>query len=138
MKIFLFHQVTRDFFPLAKIHKNGFRKVFNVWTKSHFSTFEVGWRLLLWSQKCLSECFLDRYKKLLDPSKLRNSTFLGKCLKWNLNLQKWSKGLCLDVSEPKKRLATQSTETALSNQQGNQVFVKENENLYLYKRNLNL
>ena len=26
----------------TKTHKEGFRKVFNVWTKSHFSNFEVG------------------------------------------------------------------------------------------------
>ena len=35
--------------------------------------------------------FLNRYRKLLDPSKLRNCEFLGKCSKWNLNFQNWSK-----------------------------------------------
>ena len=34
--------LTRDAFPTAKTRKEGFRKVFNVWTKSHFSNFEVG------------------------------------------------------------------------------------------------
>ena len=32
----------RDAFPAAKICKEGFRKVFNVWTKSHFSNSDVG------------------------------------------------------------------------------------------------
>ena len=41
--------------------------------------------------------------------------FLEKCLKWNLNSQKWSKSLCLGVSEPTKRLAAQSTAYALRN-----------------------
>ena len=34
--------LTRDAFIAAKILKEGFRKVYNVWTKSHFSNFEVG------------------------------------------------------------------------------------------------
>ena len=46
--------------------------------------------------------------------------------------------MCLGVSDPTKRLAVQSTVTALSNLQGNQAFVKENENKYMCKRNLNL
>ena len=33
---------TREAFPAVKICKEGLRKVFNVWTKSHFSNFEVG------------------------------------------------------------------------------------------------
>ena len=33
---------ARDAFPAAKIRKKGFRKVFNVWTKLHFSNFEEG------------------------------------------------------------------------------------------------
>ena len=33
---------TRDAFPAAKIRKEKFRKVFNIWTKSHFNNFEVG------------------------------------------------------------------------------------------------
>ena len=45
---------TRDTFPVEKIRKEVFRKVFNVWTKSHFSNFEVGWRTFPWSRKCLS------------------------------------------------------------------------------------
>ena len=39
--------------------------------------------------------------------------------------------MCLSVSDPTKWLAVQSTLTALPNQQGNQVFVKENENKYV-------
>ena len=35
--------------------------------------------------------------------------FLGKCSKSNLNIENWSKALGLDVSEPTKRLAAQST-----------------------------
>ena len=52
--------------------------------------------------------------------------FLGKCSKWNLNFQNWSKAVfrCLQT---KKRLAAQSTAYALRNQQGKQAFVKENE-----------
>ena len=33
---------TRDAFPAPKTRKEGFRKVFNVWAKSHFSNFKVG------------------------------------------------------------------------------------------------
>ena len=39
--------------------------------------------------------FLNRYKLLVDPSKLSNRVFLGKCWKWNLIFQNWSKALCL-------------------------------------------
>ena len=49
----------------------------------------------------------------MGPSKLRNSVFLRKCLKWNSNFQNWSKALCLVVSEPTKRLAAQSMQHAL-------------------------
>ena len=52
--------------------------------------------------------------------------FLGKCSKWNLNFQNWSKALCLGVSEP-VLLAAQSTAYALRNRQGKQAFIKENE-----------
>ena len=45
---------TRGAFPAAKIRKEGFRKVFNVWNKSLFSNFEVGWKTFPWSRKCLS------------------------------------------------------------------------------------
>ena len=51
--------------------------------------------------------------------------FLGKCLKWNLNFQIWSKVLCLGVSEPTKRLAAQSAAYALLNRQGKHAFVNE-------------
>ena len=54
-------------------------------------------------------------RRFLNPSKLRNRVFLGKCSKWNLNFQNWSKPLCLGVSEPTKRLAAQSTAYALRN-----------------------
>ena len=53
--------------------------------------------------------FLNSYKQLVGPSKLRNRVFLGICSKWNLIFQNWSKAFCLGVSEPTKRLATQST-----------------------------
>ena len=33
---------TREAFPAVKICKEGLRKVFNVWNKSHFSNFEMG------------------------------------------------------------------------------------------------
>ena len=39
---------TRDAFPAAKIRKEGYRKVFNVWTESYFSNFEVGLRTFPW------------------------------------------------------------------------------------------
>ena len=41
-KDFQFFNGTRDAIPAAKIRKSGLRKVFTVWTKSHFSNFEVG------------------------------------------------------------------------------------------------
>ena len=41
-----------------------------------------------------------------------------KCSKWNSNFQNWSKALCLDVSEPTKRLAAHSTAYALRYRQG--------------------
>ena len=37
-----FSQKTRDAFPTAKVRKEGFQNVFNVWVKSHFSNFELG------------------------------------------------------------------------------------------------
>ena len=43
--------------------------------------------------------FLNRYKNLLGPSKLRNHAFLEKYLKWNLNFQNWSKALRLPPSQ---------------------------------------
>ena len=46
--------------------------------------------------------------------------------------------MCLGVSDPTKQLAVQSTVTALPNRQDDQAFVKENENKYMCKRNLNL
>ena len=33
--------ITSDI-NVAKVRKEGFRKVFNVWTKSHLSNFELG------------------------------------------------------------------------------------------------
>ena len=33
---------TRDIFSAAKSYKKRFRNVFNVWTKSHLSNFEIG------------------------------------------------------------------------------------------------
>ena len=41
--------------------------------------------------------------------------FLGKCSKWNLNFQIWSKSFCLGVSEPTKQMAAQNTAYALGN-----------------------
>ena len=93
---------TRDVFPAAKIRKEGFRKVFNVWAESHFSNFEVGRQTFPRSRKCLS-VVLKQIQKITGPSKLRNRVFLGKCSKWNLNFQNWSKAFCLGVSEPAKR-----------------------------------
>ena len=52
---------------------------------------------------------------------------LGKCWKWNLIFQNWSKSLCSGISEPTKRLALKSTAYALRNWQVKQAFVKENE-----------
>ena len=64
--------------------------------------------------------------------------FHGKCSKWNLNFQNWSKSLSLSVSEPTKRLADPSTAYALRNRQGRYAFLKENEKKYLFKRNLDM
>ena len=33
---------TRDAFPAVKIRKEGFFNIFNAWTRSHYSNFEVG------------------------------------------------------------------------------------------------
>ena len=41
-------------YPAAKICIEGFQKVFNVWTESHFISFEAEWRIFPWSQNCLS------------------------------------------------------------------------------------
>ena len=46
----------------------------------------------------------------------------------------YSKSFCLDVSEPTKRLAAQSTAYALRNWQGKLAFVKQNEK---YEKNEN-
>ena len=110
---------TRDAFPAAKIRKEGFGKVFNVWTKSYFSNLLTN----------ICRWFLNGQKWLVNPSKLRNRVFLGKCSKWNLNFQNWSKAFCLGVSESTKRLAAQSTAYALRNRQGKQAFIKESEKI---------
>ena len=57
--------------------------------------------------------------------------FLGKCWKLNLNVQNWTKALCLGASEPTKR-------KAFRKRQGKYTFVKENKTKYLCKRNLSL
>ena len=75
----------------------------------------------------VSGSYLNRYKLLLDPSKLENHVFLGRCLKWNSNFQNCSKSLYLGVSEPTKQLAAQSTAYALRKWQCKQTFVKKNE-----------
>ena len=56
----------------------------------------------------------------MGPPKLRNRVLLGKCSKWSLHFQNWSKALCLGVSESTKGLA-------LRNRQGEWAFVKYNE-----------
>ena len=70
-------------------------------------------------------------------SKLQNGVFLRKYLKWNLNVQNWSKALCLCVSALTKRLVAQSIAYDLRKRQSKHAFVKENEN-NICKRNLNL
>ena len=82
--------------------------------------------------------FLNRYKQLLGPSKLRNRVFLRKFSEWNSNFQNWSKAFCLGVSEPTNRLTALSTAYTLRNRQGKPVVIKENQKKYLCKRNLNL
>ena len=61
----------------------------------------------------------------MGPSKLRNCVFLGKCSKWNLNFQNWSKSLCLGVSEPTKQFAAQSTTYVMRNRQSKEPFAKK-------------
>ena len=61
----------------------------------------------------------------MGPSKLRNCLFLGKCSKWNLNFQNWSKSLCLGVSEPTKQFAAQSTTYVVRNRHSKEPFVKK-------------
>ena len=118
---------TRDSFPAAKIRKEGSQKLLTVETKSRFSNFYVGWRRSPIHEN-ICWWFLNRHKHLTGASKLRNCVFLGKCLKWNLSFQNWSKSLCLCVSGPTKRLTAQSTAAyALRNWQGKQEFVKENK-----------
>ena len=43
--------------PAIKIRKEWSRKIFNFWTKSHFSNFEMGWGTFPWSRKFLSVFF---------------------------------------------------------------------------------
>ena len=50
--------------------------------------------------------FLNRYKQLLGPSKLRNCVFLGKYSKWILNFQNWS---IVSPSQQKGWLLTNTT-----------------------------
>ena len=119
---------TRDPFPAAKIRKERFGKIFNVWTKSHLLTLRWDNRRSAGHEN-VYRWFLNRYKWLLGPSKLRNCVFLGKCSKWNLGFQNWSNSLCLGVSEPTKRLNIQSTAYALRDWQGKQAFVKESEKI---------
>ena len=92
---------TRDAFPAAKTRKEGFRKVFNVWSKSHFSNFGVGWRTFPWSQKCLS--VVHKIFKICEKH-------------------------CVQVfpSEPTKLLAAQSTAYALRNRKWKKKFCKRN------------
>ena len=79
MKLFLFHQITRDAFPAAKLCKKGFWKVFNVWTKSHFSNFQVRWWPFLWSQHSLDPPFLKGGSKFwLPPPEGQESEKLKK------------------------------------------------------------
>ena len=64
--------------------------------------------------------------------KLRNCKLFEKFSKWKLNFQNWSKGFCLGVSEPTKRLAAHSTAYALRNRQVQHKFVKKmKENICL-------
>ena len=49
--------ITRNAFLAAKLRKDGFRKLFTVRTKSHFSNFELGWPTFAWSRECLSLVF---------------------------------------------------------------------------------
>ena len=131
-KLSVFHQlITRDVFPAANIRKGRFRKVSNVWIKSHFNNFELGWRTFPWSPKCW--WFLNRYKDLLGPSKLKSRACLEKYSKLNLTFQNWSKALWSGIFEQTKRLAVQSVAYALLNRQGKQVFVRENEKFICVK-----
>ena len=64
--------------------------------------------------------------------------FVGLVFK-GLIFQNWSKVLCLGVSEPRKRLAAQSTTYALRNRSGKRHLSKKmKKKKYLRKRNLNL
>ena len=75
----------------------------------------------------------------MGPSKLRNCVFLGKCSKWSLNFQDWSKSSCLGVSEPTKQFAAQSTTYVVCNRQSKEPFVKKKKKKRkMKKRNLNL
>ena len=76
---------TRDAFPATKLRKEGFRKVFNVCIKSHFSNFEVRSRTP--GHKNVLRWFLKRYKWSLSPSNLRNSVSLRQQNGWLLRVQ---------------------------------------------------
>ena len=85
--------LTRDAYSVAKIRNTGFRKVFNVWTKSHFSNFEVGQRTLPWSRKCLSWVFKQIQTITGCPSKLRNRVFSWKMCKMSFKFSKLIKSI---------------------------------------------
>ena len=103
---------ARDAFPAGKIRKEGSKRYLKFGLNHILVT-------LRWDDgrssghENVCRWFLNRCKSLLGPSKLINCVFLGKCSKWNLNFQNWSKSLCLGVSKPTKRLAVQSTAYAL-------------------------
>ena len=65
-------------FLVAKIRKEGFQKVFNAWTKSHFSNFEVGWWTFSCSRKYLS-MVLKQIQIINGSVKTKKS-----CVSWKL------------------------------------------------------
>ena len=89
-------------------------------------------------QENVCRWFLNRYKKLLGPSKLRNGVFIGKCSKLELKFSRLVKSVVFRGSETTKWLAAKSAAYALRNQQSKLAFIRENEKKYLCKRNLNL
>ena len=92
-------------------------------------------------QENICRWFLNGYKSLLGPSKLRNHVYLGKYSKWNLNFQNWSKSLCVGVSEPTRQLLLREQHTLCVTGKVNRHLSKKMKNKKKEKkenRNLNL
>ena len=120
--------ITRDGFPAVNIYKEWSPRIFNFWTKSHSSNFWDGITHVPLVRKTSAGGFFQRNLRWLFPKEIHRITESVKtkksCVSWKIfeiefKFLKFSsirsKALCLDISEPIKRLAAQSTACALRN-----------------------